>query len=333
MPEASGDVDLCPPELRAAALRVLYRRIAEPARGEVVLGALGEFEAGRLDLSGLWIARKRGHVVGALLTQRLAGRAAAVWPPEVSVRWPHQRGRLAAALVRTALESHRNTGIRVVQALLDPYASTNAPGDLVQGGLPRVTEMLFLTRPSHLPLERPRQAPALVWQPYDPASAADFRAVLVATYARSLDMPELEGVRSLDDVLASHRATGRFDPSLWQLGRVPGEPDAAAVVLLVDQTDRDAVEIAYLGLTPPARGRGLGRAALSWARTLATPIEPRIELAVDVRNTPAVRLYQTAGFTPYERRSVHLAVFRDQGTTSADLGSSERTATPNVPPP
>ena len=55
-----------------------------------------------LDLSGLWIARRRGRVVGAMLTQALAGRAAAVWPPEVVGTWT--RPALAAALVREALD-------------------------------------------------------------------------------------------------------------------------------------------------------------------------------------------------------------------------------------
>jgi ribosomal protein S18 acetylase RimI-like enzyme len=312
MPDASFVVDLCPQESHAAALKVLYRRIAEPARSELVAAALVEHEAGRLDLSGLWIARRRGHVVGALLTQRLVGRAAAVWPPEVSVPWGLRRAKPAAALVRAALESHRQAGIRVVQSLLDPYATSNAPGDLAAGGLPHITELLYMGRRTDVPLNVAPGTPSFTWHAYPTIAEADFRALLQATYAESLDMPELEGVRSLDDVLASHRAAGRFDPNLWYVGRLPGEPDAAAVLLLIDQPERNAVEISYLGLTPQARGRGLGHAVLAHARVIGASLEPRLELAVDVRNTPAVKLYQACGFSPFERRSVHLAVFRDQ---------------------
>ena len=87
--------------------------------------------------------------------------------------------------------------------------------------------------------------------------------------------------------------TGSFDPALWRLGRLPGDPEAAAILLLAGPADRDAWEVAYLGLTPPARGRGLGRAALAHALDLARPNVSRLELAVDARNHPANRLYLT----------------------------------------
>ena len=122
-------------------------------------------------------------------------------------------------------------------------------------------------------------------------------------------MPELEGSRSLDDIMSGHRAGGRFVPERWRLGRLRGEPEAAAVLLLSEIPDRDAWEVAYLGLTPAARGRGLGLAALAHALDLARAHVPRLELAVDVRNTPANHLYQAAGFVAFDRRAVHLAAF------------------------
>ena len=88
-------------------------------------------------------------------------------------------------------------------------------------------------------------------------------------------MPEREGVRSGDDIIEGHRATGRFVPDRWRLGQVEGEPEAAVVLLLSDIPDRDVWEVVYLGLTPSARGR----------------------------------LYEAAGFVPFDRRSVHLVVF------------------------
>ena len=152
--------------------------------------------------------------------------------------------------------------------------------------------------------------PAIDWAPFGPSSEADFRAVLQQTYVGSLDMPELEGLRSLDDILTSHRAGGRFVAERWQVGRVRGEPEAAAVLLLSEAPDRESWEVAYLGLTPPARGRGLGRAALALAVELARPHVPRLELALDVRNRPAHHLYQGAGLRPFDRRAVYLTSFR-----------------------
>ena len=73
-------------------------------------------------------------------------------------------------------------------------------------------------------------------------------------------MPELEGARSLDDIMETHRATGRFSSERWQLGYIAGKPEAASVLLLAEVPSRDVWEVVYLGLTPAARGCGLGRA-------------------------------------------------------------------------
>ena len=64
---------------------------------------------------------------------------------------------------------------------------------------------------------------------------------------------------------------------------------------------------------PEPRGRGLGREAVAHALDLARPHTPRLELAVDVRNPPAERLYRASGFLPYERRAVHLALLNGPG--------------------
>ena len=82
------------------------------------------------------------------------------------------------------------------------------------------------------------------------------------------------------------------------MGHLPGEPATAAVLLLSEIPDRDAWEVAYLGLTPSARGRGLGRAVLAHALELAAAHVPRLELAVDVRNHPATRLYRIDRLRP-----------------------------------
>jgi ribosomal protein S18 acetylase RimI-like enzyme len=294
-------------EAWSEALAVLYRRAPSRRRARLVAEARAEAERGLLDLSGLWIARKAGRVVAALPTQRLGARIAALWPPEVALRWG--RAPLAAALVTAALANLRAEGVRVVQALINEASSPRAGLDLVQGGMPRVTELVFLTRATAPVLDVPATCPPLRWMGFGPHCEADFRAVLEQTYEGSLDMPELFGTRTLDDLLTAHRLSGRFRADRWQLGRVPGEPRSAALLLLHEVPDRSTWEIAYLGLTPSARHRGLGLAALAHALELVRPDTSRVELAVDARNVPACHLYRNAGFLPYDRRAVHLAVF------------------------
>ena len=85
------------------------------------------------------------------------------------------------------------------------------------------------------------------------------------------------------------------------------------MILLAATPDRDAWEVVYLGLAPRARGRGLGAQAVAHALELARPHASALELAVDVRNLPAARLYRDAGFIPFDRRAVHLAVLSRAG--------------------
>jgi mycothiol synthase len=304
--ESPEPVQLCPPDLRREALGLLYRQVDIRLRDRVIADALAEADGGLIDLSGLWVALRRGRIVGSLLTQSLAGRAAAVWAPEVVEGWG--RSATATSLLASALDRLRADGVVIAQALLDESAPARAARDLARGGLPRVTALDYLERDTAAPIGGLPTGIGLIWRSFGPETEAEFRGVLQATYAGSLDMPELEGVRSLDDVIAGHRAAGRFEPSRWLIGRVEGEPSAAAVVLLSEIPDRDAWEVAYLGLTPPARGLGLGRSVLDHARSLAAPHVSRLELAVDRRNTPAVRLYAATGFQTFDRRSVHLAL-------------------------
>jgi mycothiol synthase len=310
----------CPLEARAAALEVLYRRLPEALRYRLIVEVLDEAKRGEIDLSGLWVAQERaGRIVGALLTQPLAGKAAAVWAPEVKPSW--RRPALAAGLLQAALADLKARGFQLAQAVLDESAGLRAARDLKRGGMPRVTELLYLERDTALPLptasEKPASrdllgwpcaCPTFEWRPFEFALEFEFRSVLQATYRGSLDMPELEGARSLDDIMESHRATGRFVAERWRLGYFPGKPEAASVLLMAEVPGRDVWEVIYLGLTPAARGRGLGRAVVQHALELARCHVSRLELAVDCRNVPATRLYQSTGFLARDRRAVHLAI-------------------------
>jgi mycothiol synthase len=323
----------CPPESRGAALEVLYRRLPAVLRDEMIQNALEESRRGEIDLSGLWVARTRaGRIMAALLTQPLAGKTAAFWAPEVRPSW--RRSALTTALIKEALADLKARGFRLAQAMLDQSAGPRVGRDLERGGMPQVTELLYLERDTATPLSpRPRAPVELAgaalssrsdnlssprsfcdssgfeWRPFEAALECEFRATLQATYTDSLDMPELEGARSLDDIMEGHRAAGRFMADRWQLGRIPGKPEAAAVLLLAEIPGRNVWEVIYLGLTPSARGCGLGIAVLQHALDLAQGHVDWLELAVDRRNTPALRLYEDAGFVVRDRRAVHLAIF------------------------
>ena len=304
-----AEIVLCPAEARAEALEVLYRRMPQAFRKHLIAEVLADEQRGEVDLAGLWVARIRsGRIVGAMMTQAMPGRSAAVWPPEVSPSW--RRNAIASAMVRQAIDDLASRGFRLVQAALDESAGDQAGRDLARGGLPRVTELLYLSRETAAPLPKPDRPLALdfEWRPFEASIEDEFRAAMQASYEGSLDMPELEGARGLDEIVEGHRAAGLFVADRWRLGRLPGEPSARAVLLMTAVQARDAWEVVYLGLSPSARGRGLGRAAIDYALRFARQHAPILELAVDLRNTPAVHLYRSTGFVPRLRRTVHLTL-------------------------
>jgi ribosomal protein S18 acetylase RimI-like enzyme len=70
----------------------------------------------------------------------------------------------------------------------------------------------------------------------------------------------------------------------------------------------DTLELVYLGLTPAARGRGLGDLMMRRALALAAADGAgRLSLAVDSDNVPALKLYYRHGM---QRVGAKLALMR-----------------------
>ena len=65
----------------------------------------------------------------------------------------------------------------------------------------------------------------------------------------------------------------------------------------------------YLGVTPTARGRGVGQAMMREAMAIGRSLQAtRLTLAVDSRNVPALRLYYSHGL---HRFASKIALIRD----------------------
>jgi ribosomal protein S18 acetylase RimI-like enzyme len=120
----------------------------------------------------------------------------------------------------------------------------------------------------------------------------------------------------MEDVIAGHKASGEFDPGLWFLltetfadGNVPARRVPRGVLVLGKLPRTDAVELVYLGLTPAARGRGLGAMVLRHALGTVARIErARLTLAVDSANVPALKLYYRQGM---QQIATKVAMMRD----------------------
>ena len=196
--------------------------------------------------------------------------------------------------------------VKVAQALLSPGEAPFAAA-LPRNGFAHVTQLWFM-RHDLRPLTQPGSPTRLDYQPYDPADPAAFHQTLQRTYEDTLDCPELNGTRTVAEVLAGHCGLGRFDPGRWLLARADGEP--VGVLLLTEAAEAGEWELSYVGVVPAARRRGIGRILVHKALAEVWAVgASSLCLSVDARNHPAWRLYSELGFESVDRREVFLAVW------------------------
>ena len=159
-------------------------------------------------------------------------------------------------------------GFRLLQHLCAPEDDDRACV-LSESGYRYLTRLIYLRRDCGGDVYPASMLNDVDWVTYSAKTDALFRAALEATYVDSLDCPELTGLRDTEEVMASHRSTGRFDASLWWLalrGDVP-----VGVLLLSRIESTQALEVVYVGVAHDARGSGgLGRAHGEGANLRAT---------------------------------------------------------------
>jgi ribosomal protein S18 acetylase RimI-like enzyme len=210
-------------------------------------------------------------------------------------------------------------GIRLVQALLEPR-ETSAASALRGAGFLELGALHYLrlalrragrgtpdaTVPEALrvPGIELRRVDELTSAHSTSAVDAMLAAAMERSYEQTLDCPELCGLRDVHDVLASHKSVGTFDPSLWWVVLSDGRPEGC--MMLSRCPEQETVELVYLGVSPAIRGRGIGGAMLrvgcdELARRRIAPTGG-LTCAVDTRNVPALRLYESMGFASFATR-------------------------------
>jgi ribosomal protein S18 acetylase RimI-like enzyme len=286
-----------------AALALLFRHASPEARPGLVQHAVAMLECGELDPRGLNVAREQRQIVGALLCTPAPGAVGLLWPPQVANSSDAQD--VEDDLIRHALSWLRRSRIKLCQVLLHPEEGLDA-APLLRNGFQRVTTLSFLHLQLTPLLPTGDSLNTLEFESLHSENEAQFATVLERTYEGTEDCPEVNGVRSIDEVLEGHRAQGVHEPARWWLARRLGAP--VGVLLVNEIRDEPAWELVYMGVLPEVRGQGLGRQLLDFAlhESRKAGIE-RVELSVDDRNRHAVRIYKEAGFERFAQRMLFLA--------------------------
>ncbi len=257
-------------------------------------------------LGGLLAAYRGTRIVGAQFSQVMPGKTAMVWPARAL---PDEPPAVANRLMATACDALASVGTRVATALLK-WADDDDDRLLRAAGFAPLAELLYLAALTDGFPDAPPRSP-LEFEPYTAASHARLAAIVQATYDRTLDCPQMNDVREIDDVLEGYRATGQFDPGRWLIVR--HQRQDVGCLLLTDHPDHGNWELVYMGLIPSARGSGWGIEIVRYAQWLTRQAgRLRMVLAVDATNEPAVRMYAAAGFRVWDRRKVYVRVFPGQ---------------------
>jgi ribosomal protein S18 acetylase RimI-like enzyme len=287
------------------ALRLIFRHLSPQDRETRVANALRLLHQKELDPSGLLVARGPNGLLGAIICQPVPGASGLVWPPQ-AVKDAGE-AEVEDLLIRHATTWLRQCGAKLAQALLPPKEAYLA-APLLRNGFAHITNLWYLRHnldvPHHLLLGTER----LTYWAYANGDPSLFHQTLVRTYEETLDCPEVNGVRDIQEVITGHRAQGLHDPQRWWLALDRGRP--VGVLLVAEMPECEGWDLAYVGVVPEARRRGFGRELVRKALVAAHHGDAnQLTLSVDVRNRPAWDLYTSLGFEPYDQREVYLAVW------------------------
>lgn len=285
------------------ALRILLSQFPADEQEARLADTLLAVERGALNLSSLWVAEQDQVPQGAALVMAQADGVSLVWLPVTAGAADESvvRPAMMDALCRELDASQARFG----QVLLSAEESAKCPW-LADYGFEIAAELFFLARSLEEPLPK---NPALAERDFDlfdeHRNFDRYARVIEQSYLNSLDCPRLNGSRTGAEAIAGHRLSGAFDPRGWKLYQQAGRD--AAVLLLNEHPDQDAVELVYFGVVPEFRGQNWGERILadaiqtsqSWRRAV-------IFLAVDAGNSYANRIYAEFGFQEVARRVVWL---------------------------
>ena len=286
------------PEERPAALELALCDLSADDRPTRLAHVLHMVEQRAIDPAGILVARDADNLRGVQICVPLAGAGGLCWLPKTR---PADAA-LEDALVQRGLDWLRGSGAKIAQALLHP-ADSPGVAPLLRRGFRFVTRLNYLEHAlARVPAHTSQR---LSYSSYSAANRDMFHTILLRSYEGSRDCPELNGVRSIDEIIAGHMAQGNFRPERWWLACQGEEP--IGVALATEVADLDAWDLSYLGVVPEARRRGFGREVA--LHVLQMAIESgiaRITLAVDERNEPARQLYGAIGFETLDAREVYL---------------------------
>lgn len=200
-------------------------------------------------------------------------------------------------LVTEYVEFATFSGVKQFQAIIDP-SSREGTQILARTGFQKLATIKHLWR--RLDAQSLDNSTASMYPELRLLPAMTFTRHRVAwlvsqTFEDTLDCPAINGIREPENILDSFLDGRSLRSKLpWWIAQSHGRDVGC---LLLKQHPQQVCELAYLGLIPTARGRGMGKVLLESACHSAQQLgNTLIVAAVDSQNWPAAQLYTQLGF-------------------------------------
>ncbi|GAA4423074.1 GNAT family N-acetyltransferase [Bremerella cremea] len=298
------EVGLALPEHYGAALWMATGgRTRLASRGRVT-ALLAAEKQGKIHFNGLYTAKRGKRIVASLWCLNQPGRIATIWGPG---RLPSESECTVDTLLREAIEKATEQGCHLIQSLVG--ADNPGAGELLsRGGFRPITILDTLQAYSdEFYAEAPSQE--LQWTVCEDRRDPSYVDLVAQTYVDSLDCPELDGLREIEDVLDGYFATSGQSTEYWFQLHHRGVP--AGVLILAHHQDANQLELIYFGLVPAVRGRKLGGEVLRLVIDIARQLDCQsVVTGADQRNLPALSLYRRFGFHQVDSKQLYLLSLR-----------------------
>ncbi len=202
------------------------------------------------------------------------------------------------ALLKEALNSPRLKNIQLAQAVLRPDNRALVQ-TFTEAGFTKLALLDFLEQ--RRSAKKVRIPKGLAFTSITSKSDTSLGELLEATYVGSLDCPKIHGLRPIQSIIEGHRGDDPTVSQVWCVAELEGEQ--VGVILLNANHKQRAIELAYFGLLPNWRGKGLADPCMQYIANQTEQLGfSTVTLAVDTGNYPAQKLYKKWNFRKTKQR-------------------------------
>jgi mycothiol synthase len=282
------------------ALELLSSPLIPDFRSQQIELALQLLNEGKLDPAGLIVSRIDQEIIAVGLGECTPGQIGIMWPPIGSeAATPEQVTEVLEAVF--AYLKHRDMAVSVA---FIPWNDQRSGLVLERGLFRHVTNLVDMQRLHTFAAPTSTQSSRLKVSHFNAETSSAFKHALMQTYQDSMDAPELNGIRTSEQIIRGYEATSPNRSDWWLLQHE--DHVVGVMILTIGEVPNHPAEITYLGLIPSQRRKGFGREALDLAMAEGALRGVTVwTVQIDERNEPAKALYFKNQFVPTSEKQIY----------------------------